>query len=230
MVTTFRRRFDPLVLWRCALAVALGLSCLTLPGCSYVLFLGYLIGGPPSIEPNFDRETSESMTDKDVTVAVVCYAPKDVKYSFEDIDHELAKYVSFRLHEHKVSVISPDRVKAWLDENKNWDKPSEIGAAFDTTYVIYIDLNEFSLYEDGSATLYRGRSEAIVSVWKMDESDDAEKIFLEEVRSRFPLHQPKSASDETYSSFKGRYLSRLSEEIGRLFYEYYVADDIVDGG
>ncbi|GIX04649.1 MAG: hypothetical protein KatS3mg114_0518 [Planctomycetaceae bacterium] len=204
------------------------LTCLS--GCSYVLFLGYLIGGPPSIEPSFDRETKESMTAKDVTVAVLCYAPPEVRYSFENIDTELGKYVTYRLHEHKIVVINPDRVKAWLDQNKDWDKPEELGAAFNVTYVIYIDLNQFSLYEEGSATLYRGRAEAIVSVWKMQPDGTAERIFQQEVRSRFPLHQPRPASEESYTSFKARYLSRLSEEIGRLFYEYYVADDIVDGG
>jgi hypothetical protein len=215
-------RWLPLVL-----AAAL---CIGLPGCSYVLFLGYLIGGPPSIEPDFDRETKECMTDKGVTVAVICYAPNDVKYSFENIDHELAKYVTFRLHEHKVKVINPDLVKAWLDEHPNWDKPEELGAALKCTYVIYIDLNEFSLYEQGSGTLYRGRSEAIVSVWKMDEHDEAEKIFSKEKISKFPTHQPISAAEETYSNFKARYLSRLSEEIGRFFYEYYFADDLDYGG
>uniref|UniRef100_A0A7C4QQQ0 Uncharacterized protein n=1 Tax=Schlesneria paludicola TaxID=360056 RepID=A0A7C4QQQ0_9PLAN len=226
-MTTSRRRSA----WQHGLVLAcLALAACCAPGCSYVLFLGYLIGGPPSIEPAFDRETKESMTDKGVTVAVLCFAPAEVRYNFESIDHELAKYVTYRLHEHKISVINPDRVKAWLDENKDWDKPEELGAAFQTTYVIYIDLNEFSLYEDGSATLYRGRSEAIVSVWKMDEDGSAERIFQEQVRSRFPLHQPKSASEESYSNFKARYLSRLSEEIGRLFYEYYLVDDIVDGG
>jgi len=93
---------------------------------------------------------------------------------------------------------------------------------------VYIDLNQFSLYEDGTATLYRGKAEAIVSVWKMDESGTAERIFLEEIRSRFPRHQPKSSSEESYNTFKARYLARLSEEIGRLFYEYYLVDDIGD--
>lgn len=204
--------------------------CLPLTGCSYVLFIGYLIGGPPSIEPDFDRDTKECMTDKDVTVAVICFAPKAVKYSFEDIDHELAKYVAFRLHEHKISVINPDRVKAWVESNPEWDRPEEIGAYFETTYVVYIDLNEFSLYEDGSATLYRGRSEAICSVWKMDEEGSAEKIFSKEKISKFPTHQPIASSEATYSNFKARYLSRLSEEIGRLFYEYYLIDDIDYGG
>lgn len=199
-------------------------------GCSYLLFLGYLIGGPPSISPDFDEQTKESLTDKDVTVAIVCYAPTDIRYSFEDIDHEVAKFVSFRLHQHKIKVISPDRVRAWLDENREWDKPAEIGEFFDATYVVYIDLNEFSLYEDDSANLYRGRAEAVVNVWKMDESGDAEKIYETEKISKFPTHQPIAASDEQYGHFKARYLARLSDEIGRLFYEYYAFDEIGEAG
>jgi hypothetical protein len=203
---------------------------MTSSGCSYLLFLGYLIGGPPSIEPDFDAQVKESLTDKDVTVAVVCYAPTDIRYSFEDIDHEVAKFVSFRMHQHKIKVISPDRVRAWLDENREWDKPEEIGEFFDCTYVVYIDLNEFSLYEDESANLYRGRAEAVVNVWKMDESGEAEKIYTTEKISKFPTHQPVAASDESYKNFKSRYLARLSDEIGRLFYEYYTFDEIGEAG
>jgi hypothetical protein len=216
----------PFVPVRPCLWLALALLSLASTGCSYLLFLGYLIGGPPSIEPDFDAQTKESMTDKDVTVAVVCYAPTEIRYSFEDIDHDVAKYVAYQLHQHKIKVISPDRVRAWLDENKDWDKPEEIGEAFKVTYVIYIDLNEFSLYEEGSANLYRGRAEAVVSVWKMDENNDAEKIYTTEKISKFPIHQPIATSDETYNNFKMRYLARLSDEIGRLFYEYYTYDEI----
>ena len=191
-----------------------------------MLILGYLIGGPPSVEPDFDKETKECMTDKDVTVAVVCFAPNEVLFSFENVDHELAKYVSFRLSEHKIKIVPPDYVKAWLEENKDWDKPEEIGAHFKATYVVYIDLNKFSLYEEGSASLYRGQSEAFVSVWKMDDDGEGEKIFGAEKISKYPAQQPISTSDETVSNFKARYLSRLSDQIGRLFYEYYISDEI----
>lgn len=206
------------------------LMCMALSGCNYIMIFGYLIGGPPSVEPQFDKETKECMTDKDVRVAVVCFAPKDIKYNFESIDYELAQYVAFQLHAHKIKVVPPDMVKGWLEENKDWDKPEEIGAYFKTTYVIYIDLNEFSLYEEGSPNLYRGRAEGIVSVWKMDDDNHAEKIFSSERTSKFPMHQPVSSGDKTYSTFKGEYLTRLSDEIGRLFYEYYTADEIASGG
>jgi hypothetical protein len=195
-------------------------------GCNYIILAGYLIGGPPSIEPEFDAMTKKSMTDKDVTTLVVCYAPPEIRRSFALVDKELEKYVSYRLAQHHIKVVPPDLVRAWLDENPEWDKPEEIGKAFNSTYVIYIDLNDYTLYEENSATLYRGRADAIVSVFEMDQEGTGEKIYDKELHSIYPILEPRDTADVTYSTFKQQYLSRLSEEIGRQFYEYYNGDDI----
>ena len=205
----------------------LAAAALPMTGCNYLILAGYLIGGPPSIEPDFDAVTNESMTDSGVTVAVVCYAAPETKWDFDAIDSEIAKYVTYRLHAHKIKVVNPDRVNAWLDENDQWDEPQEIGRALDVNYLVYIDLQSFNLYEENSAQLYRGRSEAVISVYKMDE-EDGDRIYTKELTSRFPLAVPRSTYEVTYSNFKREYLSRLSEEIGRLFYEYYNGDDIPD--
>ena len=206
------------------------LSFLTLvpfaTGCNYLIFFGYLLGGPPSIDPQFDVETGNSMTAKDVTVAVVCYAPDEVKWNFDSIDHEIGKYVTYRLHEKRIKVVNPDRVRAWLDENGEWDEVAEVGRALGVTYVIYIDLQRFTLYEENSATLYRGRAEGMVRVIEMDETGNGEMIFSKDIMSAYPLQVPRDTSETTYSKFKRQYLSRLADEIGRLFYEYYNGADI----
>ena len=85
----------------------IGLLLVTAPGCNYMLLLGYLIGGPPQEEPQFEKETKKSMTDKDVRVAVVCYAPDDLKYKFENIDHILAKAVAVQLANSDLKRVSP---------------------------------------------------------------------------------------------------------------------------
>ncbi|MGH7127703.1 MAG: hypothetical protein ACREJB_05330 [Planctomycetaceae bacterium] len=218
-----RRRFGRLV----RLAPLLALVPV-LAGCNYLMLAGLLIGGFPSIEPKFDKMTGQSMTDKDVTVAVVCYVPTDVKYSFNDLDQKMQKYVSYRLHEHQIQVVNPDRVHAWLDENPEWDYPEEIGAALGVKYVIYIDISKFSLYEENSAHLYRGRAEAVVSVFEMDEDGAGEKIFSQEAISAYPLAVPRDSHEISYQNFEREYLSHLSERIGRMFYEYYNGDDIPD--
>jgi len=213
--------------WFRFLALVMLAMCVgTVAGCKYVVLAGYLIGGPPSIDPDFDRKTNLSMTSKDVRVAVVCYAPDEVKFAFDSIDTEIAKYVTFRLHEHKIKVFAPDQVQAWLDENDEWMTPIEVGKALDASYVINIDISRFTLYEENSAALYRGRTEGIISVYQID--GEGERIYSKELISRYPLMTPRSSSETTFSSFKRQYLSRLSEDIGRLFYEYYNGDDVPD--
>lgn len=209
-----------------ALLGAIGIMVLV--GCKQFIMLGYIIGGPPSIAPEFDTATGHCFTDYDVTVAVVCYAPDDLKFDFHDIDEELAKYVSFRLVENQIKVVDPVRVNDWLDRHDDWDSPAEIGAEFGVDYVVYIDLVKYNLYEKSSQTLYRGRAEAFVSVIEMDETGEGEEIFEKDVLSTYPTRVPRSTSEVSYSTFKAEYLSHLSDRVGRLFYAHYLADAIGD--
>lgn len=203
------------------------LICVT-SGCNYIVLLGYLIGGPPSIEPDYDALTGNSMTDQGIIVAVACFAPKEVMYNFAHVDRDIARAVGQRLHNHKVVVINPDRVQKWVDENPNWDEPDEIGRAVGATHVVYIDMTSYTLYEENSHELYRGRSEGIVSVYELDEDGDGEQIYSKELISRYPLAAPRDSSDISREQFHQQYRARLSEEIGRLFYEYYNGDDMSD--
>lgn len=218
------RMFSISTSWKLALVL---MSLAVCPGCNYFIPIAYLIGGPPSIEPDFDTMTKKSMTAKDVSVAVVVYAPQEVEWNHPKIAHEVARYVSFRLVSNHIKVINPDQIRAWLDtHDQDWDRPEEIGKAFDTTYVIYIDLGKFSLFEEGSTTLYRGRSECYVSVYEMEEDGHGESIYTKELISQYPIRAPRSTSEETLTQFKRSYLSRLSEEIGWLFFEHYNGDEI----
>ena len=224
---TRRFQFRRLVrggLWPLLLAMAI---LPMLSGCNYVIAIAYLLHGPPSIEPDFEKTVGESMTDYDTTVAVVCYAPTEVKWDFEAIDSEIAEYVAKQMFMHQIRVIDPDRIRDWLDKHSDWDKPEEIGAAFHATHVVYIDLQSYHLYEKNSTQLFRGRAEAMVTVWKMDD-DEGEKIYSKEITSLYPLKIARSVYETSYYRFKKEYLLRLSEEIGRLFYPYYNGDDIKD--
>lgn len=190
-----------------------------------MMIMGYLVGGPPSVDPEFDTTTNLSMTDKGVKVAVICTAPKNMKSEHPEIHTSIIKAVSARLHEHSIKVIDPEKIVAWLDEHPEWDKPQELGKDLDATYVIYIDLSKFNLYEKGNQDNYRGRAEAMISVIEMDEEGEGEKIFTKSILSQFPYAVSRSAQDISYTKFKREYRAHLSDIIGRLFYEYYNGDD-----
>jgi len=203
-------------------------SVISASGCNYFILLGYLIGGPPSIQPDFDKLTKESLTDKGVKVAVVCFAPDEVRLNFIDVDKDIAKFVAHRLFQKQIKVIQPDRVQDWLDRHDDWDKPDEIGEATGATHVIFVDVHKYNLFEENSHDLFRGRAEVLVSVFKMQKGDQAEKIYTKEITSLYPLSAPRATTELSYDRFRRQYLGRLSEEIGRLFYEYFNGDDMAD--
>ena len=204
--------------------------CTLLAGCNMFMVAAYLISGPPGVEPDFEVVTRGSLTEKDTVVAVVCYAPTDVKADIgnEKIDQEIARYVAQKLTVNKIAVRSPDEVWAWLDRNPDWDEIEEIGEAMAVDHVIYIDLTRFSLWEENSHNLYRGRAEAVVSVVEMSPDGGGEEVYGQEIVSRYPLAVPRSSTSQSYPNFKQEYLLRLSEEIGRLFYPHYNGDDFQD--
>ena len=216
-------RHDRFFFARLALTAMLLVS---VPGCNYFILLGYLIGGPPQLEPLFEKDTMKSLTDRDTRVAVVCYASEELKYECEHIDHIIARQVAHQLSLNKIDVVPSDEVRGWMVQNPNWDTADEVGAAFDVNYVIYIDVSDFSLYERDSNTLFRGRCEAIVSVYEMETDGEGERIFSHDLNSQYPIQVPRSATEVSYDTFRMEYFSRLSDEIGRLFYPHLAGDDI----
>lgn len=209
-------------------AVWLG-ACLALvlmAGCQQFVIISYLLGGPPSIEPDFDKETGQSLKDKDKTVAVVCFAPREMLLEFPNIDDEIAAQVSYRLAENKISICKPDFVRAWVDAHPNWELAEEVGREFEADYVIEIELSSFSLYEGTSTTLYRGRVEADIHVTEMDDSGHGDRVFSKELALAYPLHVARSTSELSLVKFKREYISRVSDKIGWMFYESYNGDQI----
>jgi len=189
------------------------LAMLLFGGCQQFVILSYLIGGPPSIEPDFDKETGESLKGKDKTVAVVCFAPRELLAEFPAIDKEIAAQVSYQLAEHKIAIVKPDYVRAWVSAHPKWELAEEIGREFKADYVIEIEISAFSLFEGTSTTLYRGRTEADVSVTKMGEGS-GDEIFSKELDFHYPIRVPRHSSEQSLVAFKRDYISRLSEKIG----------------
>ncbi|MEP3480468.1 MAG: hypothetical protein ABJZ55_14550 [Fuerstiella sp.] len=209
--------------------LVVAMAVLVLPGCNYFIALGYLIGGPPQIEPLFEKETKKSFTDRDIQVAVVCYAPDDLKKFHDDIDQLLAQRLSALLYKNEIKIISPEAVNAWMVKNPDWDSATEIGAEFDVNYVVYVDISTFSLYEQDSTSLFRGRCDTVVAVYEMETDGDGRRIWDKDISSVFPKIVPRSASDVSYDTFRNEYFFRLADDIGRMFYPHRNGDDILNG-
>ncbi len=209
---------------RTALRIGLVFFAACLPGCNQFVLLSYIIGGPPSIEPDFDSQTGKGLDRPDITVAVIGYADTRMKVENPRIDAEIASMVAYRLAAHKINIVHPDTVHAWLDEHPDWEKAEEVGRGLKADYVIEIELESFDLYEEHSASLFRGRTEGYVNVYEIDADGFGERIYSKDLSFMFPTEAPRSTYDQLPASFKREYLTRLSELIGWLFVERYSGD------
>lgn len=211
---------------RAALALA-ALCPVLLSGCNIFMIAAYLISGPPSVEPDFEVATRSSLTDEDATVAVACYVPVDLRADIgnENLDREIARLVTQKLTLNKIKVREPNAVRQWMDRNPDWEEPGEIAEAMQVSHVIYIDVSRFSLWEENSATLLRGRADAVVTVHSVEDGDDAVEIYGRDVATKYPLAVPRDSSVQNPGKFRQEFLLRVAEEIGRLFYPHWNGDD-----
>lgn len=211
---------------RCAaLLLTIAVMCGS-TGCNAVVLLGYLIGGPPSIEPEFNKQTKKDLAAKGKRILVLVEAPDEVNnMDFDAVDRELAKTLAVQLIVNKITVIDPDRVYGWLASNPDYEKPAEVGAHFKADYVVHVDLTDWNLYEENTQEMYRGRSEFIVNVIEM-KGKTGSVIWTKSKTSRFPTRVPISVTQYPRAQFKKTYMTRLGDEIGSLFYPTFAGDDI----
>jgi len=212
---------------RLAILCAAALCPIVMSGCNLFMIAAYLIAGPPSVEPDFEVATRTSLTDEDVTVAVACYVPIDLRADMgnENLDRDIARLVTQRLTLNKIKVRDNNQVRQWLARNPDWEEPGEIAEAMQVTHVIYIDVSRFSLWEENSATLLRGRADALVTVYAADEvGGEAVEIYGREVAAKYPLAVPRDSSAQNPGKFRQEFMMRLSEEIGWLFFPHYNGD------
>jgi hypothetical protein len=214
------------LLLRLACSLTLTASLVTQQGCSQFMLLGLLVGGPPHIEPDFDRESGDSLVGTESKVAVICYADPEIKLKYSKIDTEVATYVARLMQINRIKVAEPDYVRAWLDEHPDWETAEDVGEALECDYVIEIELVDFDLYEPHSSTLFRGRTTAYVNAHRMSDGAKSERIFTKDVNFMFPTKVPRSTYEQTELDFKREFLSRLGEEIGFMFYPSYNGDKI----
>ncbi len=186
-----------------------------------LLMLGYLLSGPPTIEPAFDTNTGRSLIDGDVTVAVLCWTDKATVRAHPGLVERLETEVAYRLDERGGRLAAPTIVRDQVSRNDDADALA-LGRILRVDYVVEVELLEYTLFERGTRLLYRGRSEASVTV---SDVRAGEKIFTTEVLTTYPVRTPRSTLETSLRDFRREHEGGLVERIGRLFHPYELSDD-----
>lgn len=214
------------LLSRCVLA---GMLLAPLSGCQIVIGVLMLLRGNPTIDADFKQQTGLEMTEKGKKVVVLCTSPDKAKSNHSSLDVDLITEVSRRLKQEKIQIVDEHKVATWLDDRGGVvddDAIGELARKFKVDYVILLEIDEFSIREENSPDLYRGRTRGTASVFTRRKGAKAsdplamKRIYNKEISSVYPVHHPVQSDAVTEISFKKQYLDRVSDEIGRMFHDH----------
>jgi hypothetical protein len=99
---------------------------------------------------------------------------------------------------------------------------ARLGSQLQADYVLAIDLQNLELKE--GATLYRGRCDCSIAVYKVAEGDRA--VFRKQIP---PLVFPTAGvpvTDMDEAKFQGMYLTMLANRVARVFHPYDASSDV----
>ncbi len=199
-------------------------------GCSLFVMAGKMLIGDPVVKSEFTRRTRVDLTKADKEVVVLCTVPEMMRSQHSAIDRDLVDAVLRRFRIKDIKYVPSREVDRWLSSVGGvWSSPQEIAEHFDSNYIIHIDLESVSYMEENSPNMYRGNCQGNVYVYEIREIETQRNAFLvfeHEFKSVYPQLYPVSADSTSLRTFQERYVTRISDELARLFYDSKPGDDV----
>lgn len=197
----------------CSLALLLVVLIVPTTGCLHTMLATgvYLWQGGNVIDAECDAL-------EDQRVVVICRPPSSHEYRHAGAARTIGKRISRMLEANvpDIDVVSPQEVDNWVDE-QDWDNFKDLGRAVKATRVVYIELDDFSLYK--GATLYQGDADVKLSVYDMDNRG---KLIWERNVGQilFPRNSGIPSADKSIQEFQRQFVEIVSDQVARFFYKH----------
>lgn len=155
---------------------------------------------------------------EDQRVVVICRPPSSHEYRHAGAARTIGKRISKKLEVNVdgIDVVSPQEVDNWIDE-QDWDNFKDLGRAVKATRVVYIELDDFSLYK--GTTLYQGDANVKLEVYDM--TDRGNLMWERNVgQILFPRNSGIPAADKSIQVFQDQFVEVVSDQVASFFYEH----------
>ncbi|HZU36354.1 MAG TPA: hypothetical protein VFA18_10625 [Gemmataceae bacterium] len=172
--------------------------------------------------------------DKKKVVKVILLASSNLQGQpeFLTVDRDLANLLirrlqqSYKDNKENVVLLPAPKVEQYKDTHPNWalDVPG-IGKYFKADYVVWLQVDSLSLYEQGSNNmLYQGHANIQVSLYDMSQPDAVpqEKSYVTE----YPRGSERPVDSPNSLPFQQAFLDHIAKDLCRYFDEYDGMDSI----
>jgi hypothetical protein len=202
------------------------LSC---PGCINVsAMMSKMILGDPQVDASFKSRTGVKLSDEH-TVIVYVTAPTSVLDVHPSLSLDLQKQIAQRMELRKINVINPNDVSRAVEDKGSSPSPALIARLFpQADYILHVGVGAFDCREPNSPNLYHGYATGMIQGYAVRGGDPEgprlpSEIFQQEFQIEYPTH-PVPRDSTSLSAFEKQFLDRVSNELGRVFYDFRTSD------
>jgi hypothetical protein len=201
-----------------SILIVLPLS-LAMGGCNLLVYPAYVLFGGDEISV---KAQYKGLKDKRIAILVVSRPAFDFEYPYASTNIGLAGAHTISQHVKGVSFVEQDKIQDFQLENLSWlSMPvSQIAKQFDAQRLIYIDLYEFSMYEQGSINLLRGQISAEVRIFEMESPTPDIESYKSDIKVLVPHNNPIPASEDALYVINQQSIMAFAEKLAWKFYDH----------
>lgn len=213
----------------CLYGLVLGLSAFLQTGClvNMMALPFFLFAGESLTDPAVKLVKGKRDHKK---VVVIPYADASMRFGFDALDTDLAGLVVTEIAngDDRLEVVPERKVRAWRDQNPQWIESSlqKVGEHFDADYVIFFEVQKFTLNETKNQFLLQATCDITVRVH--DVAKDTQ-IFDQVYHREYPPGRAVPLSEVvTEEQFRTKFLRTVARELSWYVVPHKFAEEIND--
>lgn len=157
---------------------------------------------------------------------IVVYAGTDILFKYPtaplEVSYDLVNEACLYLAPGVKTVVRPVDVVRWQESNLEWPNMAleDIAKVFEADTVLYVELEQYSMIEERSANLLRGRVNGRVQVAKVDA--ERNPTFEATVATVFPEDRPVGVLQDSERKLRAVATRMFARDVIRKFHDYEV--------
>jgi hypothetical protein len=211
---------------RAAGGLALGAFALGAGGCYAGHFLSWMIAPRHPTK----KVAAEYALDADRLV-IVTYAGTDILFSYPtaplEVSRDIVNELLVNLPKRAREIVHPVQVVQWQESNLEWPNMGleDVARTFSADTLLYVELERYTMIEERSANLFRGRIRARVQA--VQTGAGRNPVYETIVEETFPKDRPVGVLETSERTIRTGVTRFFARSLVRKFYDHEVE---VQGG
>jgi len=197
------------------------LPIVTLAGCNLLEYPLYVLLGDSTVSVKAEYL---GLRDKRIAVLVMTTPAVDFEHPYAQL--ELTNQLSLVLSRHvkDSQFVDPEEIDRFQREDLDWLRLPihKIGQKFDAQRIVYLDIIQYTMSEENSVNLLRGRIWAEVSVYDMEATEPDTPCYTTEITVVVPEHAPVPIGGGARQQIELQTIQMFAEELAHKFYDHKI--------